>query len=316
MPLYEKTHSWGEFVFDWAWAQAYHRLGIDYYPKLVSAVPFTPAPCAKFLAATQAKESFARDLINAAIEVCKERGCSSLHLQFVDKQELPLLRDSGLLLRKDCQFHWHNRNYRTFDEFLGSFSSAKRRKARQDRRRVAEQGITFRWLRGDQVDAALMAVVYEHISITFIRRGSQPNFNLDFFLEVAKKLPETILVVLAEHKDEPIAAAVFYVSETTLYGRYWGAAADYNALHFETCYYQGIEYCIRNGKRVFEPGTQGEHKISRGFRPVPTWSAHWLAHNEFSDAIAKYLSDERDHIDNYMAAVDEHNPYREDGNGE
>jgi predicted N-acyltransferase len=313
MPLYEKSHSWGEFVFDWAWAQAYQRLGIDYYPKLVSAIPFTPAPCTKFLVPALEKDSFAHELIKAAIQVANERGCSSLHLQFVDPQELPLLQVSGMMMRKDCQFHWHNRGYRNFEEFLAGFSSAKRRKARQDRRRVAEQGITFRWLRGDEVDATLMAIVYELISTTFVRRGSQPYFNLDFFLELARTLPGTILVILAEQKNEPIAAAVFFVSETTLYGRYWGATADFNALHFETCYYQGIEYCIRNGIQVFEPGTQGEHKISRGFQPVSTWSAHWLAHSEFSGAIAKYLADERQHVDRYIEAVDEHSPYRDDG---
>ncbi|MEQ9561197.1 MAG: GNAT family N-acetyltransferase [Woeseiaceae bacterium] len=313
MPLYEKTHSWGEFVFDWAWAQAYHRVGIEYYPKLVSAIPFTPAPCPKLLATGDDRASLKRELISSAMLVGKERECSSLHLQFVDPRELPLLQESGLMLRKDCQFHWHNRGYRNFDEFLASFSSAKRRKARQDRRRVAEQGISFRWLHGDDLDASLMAIVYELISITFMRRGSQPYFNLDFFLELARKLPRTILVVLAERKNEPIAAAVFYVGETTLYGRYWGADADYNALHFETCYYQGIAYCIENNLKVFEPGTQGEHKISRGFQPVSTWSAHWLAHSEFSDAIAKYLAEEGKHIDRYIEAVDEHSPYRADG---
>jgi predicted N-acyltransferase len=315
MPLYAKTHSWGEFVFDWAWAQAYQRFGIDYYPKLVSAVPFTPAPCRKLLLADIENTGLAEQLVDAAKQLASDFACSSLHLQFVLPQELPVLETSGLLLRKDCQFHWHNRGYRSFEEFLASFSSSKRRKARQDRRRVAEQGITFRWLNGKQMDSALWATVYELISITFLRRGSMPYFSLEFFIEVSRKLPQQILVVLAERNHSAIAAAVFYESDTTLYGRYWGADADYNALHFETCYYQGIDYCIRTGKQCFEPGTQGEHKISRGFQPVTTWSAHWLARAEFTDAIGRYLREEQAHIDRYIEAVDDHSPYRDQRNG-
>lgn len=311
MPLYEKTHSWGEFVFDWAWAQAYHRLGLSYYPKLVSAVPFTPAPCSKLLLGERRDDARAGELIDAALSLSTAHDCSSLHLQFIDAQETSVLEQAGFMMRKDCQFHWHNRGYRTFEEFLASFSSVKRRKVRQDRRRVADQGIRFRWLSGEQTDSAIWALVFDLISITFRLRGSLPYFSQDFFMEVAKRLPKNILVVLAELHGQAVAAAVFYTSETTLYGRYWGADADYDALHFETCYYQGIEYCIHHGIQVFEPGTQGEHKISRGFQPVETRSAHWLARNDFSDVIARYLSDERQHIDRYMAAVDEHSPYKD-----
>ena len=311
MPLYEKTHSWGEFVFDWAWAQAYHRLGIDYYPKLVSAVPFTPAPCPKLLLMNRGDREVADELVSSAIQLAAEQNCSSLHLHFVAEQELDTLKRAGLMLRKDCQFHWNNRGYTSFDDFLATFSSAKRRKARQDRRRVADQGIGFRWLHGDQTDASLWATVYELISITFRQHGSVPYFNLDFFTEVSKTLSQQILIVLAERGQSTIAAAVFYVGDSTLYGRYWGADSDYDALHFETCYYQGIEYCIRNGLQTFEPGTQGEHKISRGFQPVTTWSGHWLANPEFSSAICRYLDDEQRHIERYIEAVDQHSPYRE-----
>ncbi|MCI0517405.1 MAG: GNAT family N-acetyltransferase [Woeseiaceae bacterium] len=311
MPLYEKTHSWGEFVFDWAWAQAYHRVGIDYYPKLVSAVPFTPAPCRKLLLADPGDAESARQLIEAALQLAADRHCSSLHLQFVDPPETGTLAASGMLLRKDCQFHWHNRGYRDFDEFLASFSSAKRRKARQDRRYVAEQGISFRWLDGGQIDAETWASVYELIGSTFQRHGSMPYFNLPFFTELSRQLPEQTLLVIAERERKMIAAAVFYVSATTLYGRYWGADAEYNALHFETCYYQGIDYCIGHGIQRFEPGTQGEHKISRGFLPVTTWSAHWLANRRFADAISRYLDSEQRHVEQYMALVENHSPYRD-----
>ncbi len=312
MPLYEKSHSWGEFVFDWAWAQAYHRLGIDYYPKLVSAIPFTPAPCRKILLADNRNTGLARELVDAALQLAADGNCSSLHLQFIDPEETESLAASGLMLRKDCQFHWHNRGYRSFDEFLATFSSAKRRKARQDRRYVAEQGICFRWLHGDEADAATWASVYTLISSTFRRHGSMPYFSLEFFIELSRRMPQQLLLVIAERDRKMIAAAVFYVSESALYGRYWGADADYNALHFETCYYQGIDYCIRHGKLVFEPGTQGEHKISRGFVPVTTWSAHWIGRKEFAEAIARYLDDEQRHIDRYIAVVEDHSPYRDD----
>ncbi len=308
MPLYEKSHSWGEFVFDWAWAQAYQRAGIEYFPKLVSAVPFTPAPSPRLLGAPE----LAPTLLKAALELAEDGGQSSLHVLFPDARELDTLREAGLKLRKDCQFHWHNRGYRTFDDFLTEFSSAKRKKARRDRRHVSEQGIAFRWLSGDELDAATWSDVYRLISDTFLQRGSMPYLDYDFFVEVSQRLPGQILVVLAQRRNSPVAAAVFYVGGDTLYGRYWGSDAHYNALHFETCYYQGIDYCIAHGLQRFEPGTQGEHKISRGFLPVTTWSAHWLARPEFFDAVGRYIGEEGRHVDRYMAAVDAHSPFRSD----
>ena len=259
MPLYEKTHSWGEFVFDWSWAQAYQQAGLDYYPKLVSAAPFTPAPSGRLFVSQQELRPI---LVQAALAYAKECDHSSLHVLFPREDELGVLEDTGLKLRKDCQFHWHNHNYRSFDEFLAGFSSKKRKKARRDRRHVAEAGIRFRWLTGRELDSAIWADVYQLISLTFLRRGSMPYFSFDFFVEVSKRMPDNILVVLAEQNRQPTAAAVFYVSDAVLYGRYWGCDTQYNALHFETCYYQGIDFCIANGKKIFEPGTQGEHKIS------------------------------------------------------
>ncbi len=310
MPLYEKSHSWGEFVFDWSWAQAYQRAGIDYYPKLISAVPFTPAPSTRIMLRRREDEDLARTLLESAIQLAGNTDCSSLHVLFPDPDELPVLRECGLQLRKDCQFHWHNQGYRDFDAFLGKFSSAKRKKAKRERRRVAENGITFRWLHGEDTDRALWKDVYHLIGITFLRRGSMPYFDLDFFLDVSKHLPGTILLVLAERHGALIAAAVFYESDEVLYGRYWGADAHYDSLHFETCYYQGIEYCIANNKKIFEPGTQGEHKISRGFVPTTTWSAHWLARPEFYAAIRSYLREEGRQIDRYIEAAGSHSPYR------
>ncbi len=307
MPLYEKTHSWGEFVFDWSWAQAYHQAGFDYYPKLVSAVPFTPAPSPRLLAADDHTRAA---LLDAALGFARERGHSSLHVLFPLDTELDDLRDAGLKIRKDCQFHWQNRGYRSFDGFLETFSAAKRKKVRRERRRVREQGIRFRRLDGQSLDRATWTDIYELISMTFLRRGSMPYFSLEFFVEVSSRLPQALLVVLAERDGEAVAAAVFFRGGKRLYGRYWGAAARYNALHFETCYYQGIEYCIEHGLEVFEPGTQGEHKISRGFLPVETWSAHWLERPEFFSAVGRYLRSESRHVDDYIDAVNAHSPYR------
>ena len=312
LPLYEKSHSWGEFVFDWSWAHAYERAGLNYYPKLVSTVPFTPATSGRLLAAGPDE---ATALVETALAVARSNEVSSWHVLFPEADELPVLEAAGLNLRKDCQFHWHNHDYADFDAFLATFSSAKRKKARRDRRRVAEQGITFRRFDGGTMDAARWQDVYELISMTFMRRGSLPYFSLDFFLEVSERLPDSLLVVAAMKQDAMIAAAVFYDTDDVLYGRYWGADGHYDALHFETCYYQGIDYCIERGRRRFEPGTQGEHKISRGFVPVNTWSAHWLARPEFFSAIGQYLEAEARHIDHYVDAVNQHVPYKRSSDG-
>lgn len=310
MPLYEKSHSWGEFVFDWSWARAYEQAGFDYYPKLVSALPFTPASGRRLLLRDESDTDAAETLLHAALSLASDSGCSSVHVLFPAEEELPQLREAGLRLRKDCQFHWHNRGYENFDDFLATFSSAKRKKARRERRRVAEAGITFRHLRGGDIDTDVWTTLYRLISITFMRRGSLPYFNLEFFIELSSAMPENVLAVLAEQGDEIIATAIFFQSDDVLYGRYWGAAGHYDALHFETCYYQGIEHCIRSGIKLFEPGTQGEHKISRGFIPVTTWSAHWLEHPEFFSAIGEYLDAEKRHVERYMRAADAHSPYR------
>ncbi len=310
MPLYEKSHSWGEFVFDWAWANAYQNAGLSYYPKLVSAAPFTPAPSRRILLADPDDSEAAGALVAAAIRLAIESDCSSVHFLFPTSDEIELFESAGLLVRKDCQFHWRNRGYSCFDDFLATFNASKRKKAKRDRRRAAENGISFRHLKGSEIDDTEWTVVYELISRTFMRRGSLPYFNETFFKAVSRQLPENILVVLADKDEEPVAAAVFFESEDILYGRYWGSNGHYDALHFETCYYQGIDYCIKTGKQVFEPGTQGEHKISRGFSPETTWSAHWLAHPEFADAVSRYLDEEARHVDRYMDVVESRSPYK------
>jgi len=311
MPLYQKEHSWGEFVFDWAWARAYEQAGFDYYPKLVSAVPFTPAPSTRLLRADAGDAEGAALLIGAAMQLAQDTGCSSLHLLFPDETEMPLLERAGLLIRKDCQFHWHNRGYSDFEQFLQTFTASKRKKARRDRRRVSEAGIRFRRLKGGEMDLHTWEQVYRLISLTFMRRGSLPYYNLDFFMRIGASLPDNLLVIVAELHAEPVAAAVFYESPVALYGRYWGSDGHHNALHFETCYYQGIDYCIEQGLNLFEPGAQGEHKISRGFLPTFTWSAHWIEDARFRDAIRRYLDAEHAWMLEYSNDLQKTSPFRQ-----
>jgi uncharacterized protein len=311
MLLYEKSHSWGEFVFDWAWANAYHRAGLSYYPKLVSAVPFTPATCPKLFGGENAAVGPA--LLNAALELATRSACSSVHLLFPTDAEMRAAKAAGFKPRKDCQFHWQNAPYADFDDFLAGFSAAKRKKARRDRRRVAEAGIRFRRLSGHELDEVHWTRIHALISHTFHERGSVPYFNREFFVTWSAARPDDVLVIQAERGPEVVAAAVFFVGADTLYGRYWGSSGYHDALHFETCYYQGIDYCIEKGLSHFEPGTQGEHKISRGFTPVATRSAHWLARPEFHEAIGRYTDTEAEHVERYMRLVDEHSPFRRKG---
>jgi predicted N-acyltransferase len=315
MPLYEKMNSWGEFVFDFAWANAYQQAGLQYYPKLVSAIPFTPATSSRCLTMPGSDQrEILKALIDAARRHAGDIGASSLHLLFPTPDEARSMREEGLLIRKDCQFHWHNRDYRHFEDFLGELTAVKRKKLRRERRRIHEAGISFRILHGDELDADDWDEIMPLYASSFLRRGRQPYLNRDFFIEISRQLPAEIVVFLAVLEEESIAVAICFQSNDTLFGRYWGSSGRHHSLHFETCYYQGIEYCIENGLARFEPGTQGEHKISRGFGPAETWSAHWLSHPRFAEAIDDYLLRERSYIDEYIDAVKDHEPYRRDGN--
>lgn len=313
IPLYLKSHSWGEFVFDWSWAKAYAQAGLEYYPKLVSMAPFTPVPGTRLLVnAAQDAATIRPQLVHALIEVLRSHRLSSAHLLFVNAGERELLASHGFLLRKDCQFHWHNHGFRDFSAFMASFRAEKRKKALRERRRIQENGITFRTLHGDDMSPDLWQVVFGFSAATFESRGHEHYLNESFLRAVSVALPRSVMVKLAEHEGRPIAAAIFFRSDDTLYGRYWGAAAEFDSLHFETCYYQGIEYCIEHGLQHFEPGTQGEHKVARGFEPADTWSAHWIADPRFRHAIGDYLAREQPAIDAYMCTVREHLPFRRD----
>jgi predicted N-acyltransferase len=310
MPLYRKLHSWGEFVFDFAWAQAYARAGLAYYPKLVSGVPFTPATGPRLLAAADDAERTKRLLLEAVLEFAREERFSSMHVLFPDEAQARELQSQGLLLRHDCQFHWHNRDYRSFEHFLEHFTAEKRKKARRERRRLQESGITFQTLAGGDIDQRLWHKIYAFHADTFARHGHSPYLNPGFFLEVAERLPDSIVVQLALSGSQPVAAAICFRGEGTLYGRYWGTSVEHHSLHFEICYYQGIDYCIRHGLQRFEPGTQGEHKVSRGFEPAYTWSAHWIADRRFRRAIGEYVQREGAAVTQYAADVSAHIPYK------
>jgi uncharacterized protein len=314
LPLYLKHHSWGEFVFDFAWAEAYQRAGRRYYPKLVSAVPFTPVPGPRLLCAagTDPREAGAA-LLGRALALVSEEGASSLHLLLPEDAQLPLLKAAGLTLRQDCQFHWFDEGYRNFDGFLAALTAEKRKKFRRERRRVFEAGIRFDWLSGQEVDDALFDDLYRFYASSFLRRGMAPYFPPAFWAEVYSTMAERIRVVVARLGASPVAAAIFFLGEGVLYGRYWGCDEDFHSLHFETCFYQGIELALAEGCRRFEPGAQGEHKLRRGFRPVPTWSGHWLADPDFARAIGAWLARERFHASAWLEAAERHLPFRQGG---
>lgn len=313
VPLYQKGHSWGEFVFDWSWAKAYAQAGLRYYPKLVSMAPFTPATGPHLLTAPHADAGARQALARALIDHARDRQVSSVHLLFTSDEDRAALDDAQIMWRKDCQFHWHNRGYTSFDHFISSFRAEKRKKALRERRRVQEAGITFLTLPGNELSDELWNVVFAFSAATFESRGHEHYLTAEFFRTVAVAMPDAIMVKIAVLRETPVAAAIFFRGNDTLYGRYWGAAADFHSLHFETCYYQGIEYCIEQGLAHFEPGTQGEHKVPRGFEPTATWSAHWIADARFRRAIGNYLEQERDAIDQYMQNVREHTPFRREG---
>ena len=310
LPLYLKTHSRGEFVFDFSWANAYEQHGQRYYPKLLSAVPFTPVGGARLLTAPGSDAgAVRRTLIAAARDRVRSLDLSSWHVLFPSDAELPALADAGLILRRDCQFHWQNRGYASFDEFLATFTAEKRKKAKRERRRVAEAGIVFETRHGGDIDAALWETLYGFYADTFYRHGHDPYLTLDFFRRIGAAMPASLMVKVALAGTEPIAVAIFFTGADALYGRYWGAGGDYHSLHFETCYYQGIEYCIERGLARFEPGTQGEHKVPRGFAPVLTGSAHYIADPRFAAAIRDYAAREARGVEAYAQSVNEHLPF-------
>ncbi|MCC6210972.1 MAG: N-acetyltransferase [Burkholderiales bacterium] len=308
MPLFVKAHSYGEYVFDWAWADAYRRHGLQYYPKLVGAVPFTPVSGPRMLAAGDADRA---RLGAGALEMARD--LSSLHVLFPTETEASLLRDRGMLLRRTVQFHWDNAaggGYADFDDFLSRMTRHRRKVIRQERRRVREAGVSFRWLRGAEITRENWEFFERCYRRTYAAHRSSPYLNLEFFLRLGASLPAHTLMVLAERRGRPVAASLNIVTTDRLWGRYWGAVEHIPLLHFECCYYQAIEYAIAHRLRSFEGGAQGEHKLYRGLLPVATHSAHWLAHPGFAEAIGDYLARETAGLAHYVDELNEHSPFR------
>ncbi len=310
MPLFVKSHSRGEYVFDWAWADAYQRHGLEYYPKLLAAVPFTPVSGPRILAADAGDRAA---LVAAALEAAKE--FSSLHVLFPLREEAEALRAQGMMLRKTVQFHWRNEGYADFEAFLARLSHQRRKNIRQERRRVRDAGITFRTLRGAEIGPGEWAFFNRCYAGTYAAHRSRPYLNIEFFERIGAALPQHIVLFLAERAGAPIAASFCATAGDAMYGRYWGAIEYVPLLHFEACYYQPIEYAIANGVAVFEGGAQGEHKLFRGLLPVETLSAHALSNPRFASAIEDYLERETQGIAHYVDELNEHSPFKDADDG-
>jgi uncharacterized protein len=306
LPLFAKSHSYGEYVFDWAWAEAHERHGIDYYPKLVSAIPFTPVRGARILGSTPGVK---KAVVQAALELARDT--SSLHVLFPRDEDASLLAEMGFLMRRTVQFHWKNEGYADFEDFLSRLSHARRKNIRQERRRVREAGVSFQWLEGAAITRKHWEFFNRCYRGTYAAHRSTPYLNLDFFLRLGGELPEHVVMVLAEREGRPIAASLLVRDAENLYGRYWGAVEHVPLLHFDACYYQAIDYAISRKIKTFEGGAQGEHKLFRGLMPVQALSAHWLAHPKFARAVETFLEREGAGVAQYVNELVEHTPFKE-----
>ncbi|MEQ1804350.1 MAG: GNAT family N-acetyltransferase [Burkholderiaceae bacterium] len=311
-PLYLKDHSYGEYVFDWAWADAYQRHGLDYYPKLLGAVPFTPVPGVRLLA----RDGHTRVALLRAVEaLARNHKLSSAHVLFLDTADQQAARDAGWMLRSGVQFHWNNRTptpYLGFDEFLASLQRDKRKKIQQERRRVNDAAVTFSQLQGRDIATTDWDFFYRCYTLTYRAHRSTPYLTRNFFERVADTMAPHWLMCIAWRAGQRIAASLIALDpvQRVAYGRYWGATEPVDCLHFEACYYQPLAWCIANGYLRFEGGAQGEHKMARGLLPVPTASAHWLAHPQFASAVADFLEREGEGVANYIGELELRQPFK------
>ena len=312
LPLYIKFNSYGEFVFDWAWADAYQQNHIRYYPKLVTAIPYTPATGPRiFIQDNERYQDIADTLINSVLSFAEKSQVSSFHCLFTNTKDTNYFaQHPRFMMRLGCQFHWSNNNYKSFSDYLDKLTSKKRKQIKRERRIVKEQGIEFEILNGLTATNQHWDIYHRFYENTFERKSGMPTLSKDFFKEIAKTMPDNIVLVLAKYQGEYVASAFNLKGTDTLYGRHWGCSEDFDNLHFEACYYQGLEYCINNGLKHFEPGAQGEHKIARGFMPTKTWSAHWIAHPQFSESIANFLNHETKGMLHYIEELNEHSPFK------
>ncbi len=285
-----------------------YRHGVSYYPKLLSAIPFTPVIGSRLLAASDAD---CDRLISAALKLARSLRVSSLHCLFPQREQAERMRAHGMMQRHGVQFHWSNPGYADFEEFLGVLNHAKRKKIRQERRKVADAGIAFRWLEGAEIAEREWVFFNRCYRNTYRERGRTPYLSLEFFLRIGATLPRHLVLIVAEHAGKPVAASLLVRDDTKVYGRHWGAVEYHPVLHFETCYYQTIEYCIARGIAVFEGGAQGEHKMARGLMPIQTCSTHWLARPEFAQAIEQFLARESRGMERYLDELNDHSPFRQ-----
>lgn len=314
MPLYLKNHSYGEYVFDWAWADAYHRHGMEYYPKLVSAIPFTPAIGPRLSIDTKLtrnqRAELEHQLPRALQQFCEQTDASGWHGLFLSENDKSIFTDCDFKQRLGTQYHWFNQDYCDFDHFLASFNSRKRKNLRKERQKIQHQGISHQFYEGLDISDLLLQQFYHFYQMTYLKRGRKGYLTQEFFTLLRDTMPENMLLCVAYAGDQAVAAALSLRSNNTLYGRYWGCLEEYNLLHFETCYYQGIEYCIKHKLQRFDPGAQGEHKIQRGFRPIETWSCHWIAEDGFRAAIEHYLKEEEHLVREDIAGLSQLLPFK------
>jgi uncharacterized protein len=311
MPLYLKAHSRGEYVFDNQWAYAYEQNGVRYYPKWLTAIPFTPCQGLRIAINDHADQQQITELLVDFIKTqFGYENISSWHCLFPVGEQLESFRALGLAIREGVQFQWLNKNYQTFDDFLSTLNASKRKMLKRERRKVIEQGIEMIQLSGREVSEYQWQVFYDFYQITYLKHGTRPYLNLDFFLNCAATMSDSLLLVFALKNGAYIGAALSFVGGDTLYGRYWGCLEEYNVLHFEACYYQGLDYCIAKGLKRFDSGAQGEHKIARGFEPVTTYSAHWFQDERFAKAIAQFLVREKSAVQFYKADATKYLPFK------
>lgn len=313
LPLYLKSHSYGEYVFDWAWADAYQRNGLDYYPKLISAIPFTPCSGPRLLLADENRRSELVGLIVAAIKTrAQELQASSWHCLFPSEALSSDLSLTATVARIGCQFHWFNRGYGHWQDFVAAMNSRKRKNINKERRSVAQQGIEFVIKEAGAIGPADWSLFYQLYCNTYLKRSGHTGYLTEsFFKLLGEHCCNTVVMIVAQHQGRTIAASLYIKDSTTLYGRYWGCVEEYDFLHFETCYYQGIEYAIAQGLQRFDGGAQGEHKIQRGFEPVITYSNHWLARSDFQRAIADFTAREAPAILAYQEDAKQYLPFKD-----
>ena len=312
--LYRKTNSNGEYIFDWDWANAYQRYGQRYFPKLTSAVPFTPATGPKLLVSADASNprEFQQQLLASALELVQQEGCSSLHFLFIPAEEREIYEAAGLLLRHSFQFHWQNQGYDSFEDFLSRLRSKRRKEILRERRQVQEQGLEVILLRGEEVEPKLCRVMYDFYLTTIDRKWAMPYLSYEFFQYIFTHFRDQLVLALARKQGRWVAGTINYHKGPHLFGRYWGCRQDFRSLHFELCYYRLIEYAIEQGVQRFEAGAQGAHKIQRGFLPNLTYSAHWIAHPAFHRAIGEFIEEEKRSIQSNIEDNPELSPYRQE----